>query len=182
MDSLQCFLPDASRPATTTSLEGWYLVQCKPREDRRAVENLSYQGFEAFAPRCMVDRLRNRRWQPRLEALFPGYAFVLLDRIRHDWGKIRSTRGVSRLVHFGAAYPRVPAQVVARVRGMDGMALKSPCVALERGDRVRILEGPFADVEAIFECHDGNDRVLLLIEFLHRQVRVPMQADAVAPV
>ena len=33
----------------------WYLVQCKPREDQRAVDNLRNQGFESFAPLCVAE-------------------------------------------------------------------------------------------------------------------------------
>lgn len=178
VDSITHYVPRAS------ASDAWYLAQCKPREDRRAVENLLRQGFEAFAPLCQVERLRNRVWRLRIEALFPGYAFVRLNRIEHDWGKIRSTRGVRRLVRFGRfgeCIPKVPDPVIERIRTMDGVALGSPRTGLEPGTRVRILEGPFADYEAIFERTDGEERVMLLLELMHREVHMLFDLAVVAP-
>ncbi len=150
----------------------WYLVQCKPHEDQRAVENLQNQGFESFAPRCVVERLRKRRLVKCVEALFPGYAFVGLNKVDHDWGKVRSTRGVNRLVRFGLYAPTLPIEIIASLRAVDGLELVPKVASLRAGDRVRILDGPFADLEAIFEKHDGNERVHVLIELMHRSVSV----------
>lgn len=39
------------------------------------------------------------------------------------------------------------------------------------GEKVRIKDG-FAELEVIFLAGDGNDRVILLLNFLHRQQQV----------
>lgn len=156
----------------------WYLVQCKPHEDQRAVENLRNQGFESFAPLCVAERLRKRRLVRCVEALFPGYAFVALNRVDHDWSKLRSTRGVSRLVRFGMHAPAVPQRVIQYLKAADGMELAPKIATIRPGDKVRILEGPFADFEAIFEKNDGHERVHVLIELMHRSVSVPLAAKA----
>lgn len=162
--------------------EAWYLVQCKQHEDQRAVENLRNQGFESFAPRCVVERLRARRLVKCVEALFPGYAFVALNRVDHDWSKLRSTRGVARLVRFGLHAPTIPNEVIQRLKSSDGIELATRAEALVRGDRVRILDGPFADLEAVFERRDGHERVHVLIEMMHRRISVPLAAGLVVAV
>ncbi len=62
MGSIVTFLP-SNGYAVFDRGDAWYLVQCKPREDRRAVDNLRNQGFASFAPTCVVERLRNRCWK-----------------------------------------------------------------------------------------------------------------------
>ena len=36
----------------------WYLLQSKPHQERRALENLRNQGFECFLPLYLRERLR----------------------------------------------------------------------------------------------------------------------------
>ena len=72
---------------------GWYLLKTKPRDEQRAVDNLENQGFEAYSPRALLE--------DREQILFPGYAFLkLTEDNTHAYHKIRSTRGVTELVHF----------------------------------------------------------------------------------
>ena len=159
----------------------WYLVQCKPREDQRAVDNLRNQGFESFAPLCVAERMRNRRIVKKIEPMFPGYAFVSLNRIDHDWGVLRSTRGVSRLVRFGLHFPIVPRGIVENLRSRvdKPIELKSHLAEVKPGERVKIIDGPYVNVDAIFQKLDGNERVLVLIELMQRQLPVLVPAESV---
>jgi len=156
----------------------WYVIQTKPREDQRALENLSAQNFEAFQPRCTVTRRRGGQRREVLEPLFPGYVFVALDRLEQDWGPIRSTRGVARLVRFGDEIPALPRGLVEQLRALDGIVLTDPLARLKRGDTVRITDGPLAGMQAAFEMLDGERRVFVLLDWMQRRVRVAVARDA----
>lgn len=171
----------AAHPARSAARAAWHVVQCKPREDQRAVDNLRNQGFETFAPACIVERRLRQSLVRRREPLFPGYAFVELNRIEHNWGVLRSTRGVARLVQFGPHAATVPAAVIAALRLVDGTEIRQMLPRLTPGDRVRIIDGPFTDLEAVFEQTDGSARVRVLIDLMHRQVPIRVQASAIAP-
>src|SRR5690349_22309924 len=93
-------LPDRAAPDALR----WYLIHCKPREEKRALENLERQQFECFYPVRTRERLREGRLYRTCEALFPGYLFIHLDRLHDNWYPIRSTRGVSQIVRFNE-YP-----------------------------------------------------------------------------
>ncbi|HCJ30844.1 MAG TPA: transcription/translation regulatory transformer protein RfaH, partial [Pseudomonas sp.] len=80
--------------------ESWYLVQCRVRQDERAEENLTRQGYECLRPTITRERLLRGRRQSVVESLFPGYLFIRLGA-EADWGPLRSTRGVLRVVGFG---------------------------------------------------------------------------------
>ncbi len=78
----------------------WYLVQCKPRQDERAEENLLRQGYECSRPACRRERLLRGQMQHVQESLFPGYLFIHMPQ-GANWAPLRSTRGVARVVAFG---------------------------------------------------------------------------------
>jgi transcriptional antiterminator RfaH len=37
-------------------MNGWFLVQTKPRQEDRALENLAMQGVKAFCPKVFVEK------------------------------------------------------------------------------------------------------------------------------
>jgi len=160
---------------------GWHVVRCKAQEDRRAVEHLGNQGFQAFSPSCRVARRVAGARRTVTEPLFPGYAFVQLSTTRHDWGRIRSTRGVLGLVRFGLTTPRVPDSVVALLRDLDGLELEPPGRRLKPGDPVRVLDGPFRGLQGVFEQRDGALRAYVLLEYMNRSVRVTVPDALLAP-
>jgi transcriptional antiterminator RfaH len=49
------------------------------------------------------------------------------------------------------------------------------------GDKVRINEGPFSGLEAIFEQKlKGNERVAVLLDILGRQTRLVLPSETIA--
>jgi transcriptional antiterminator RfaH len=52
-------------------------------------------------------------------------------------------------------------------------------VPFRKGDSVRLLEGPFCDVVALFEGVSDERRVIVLLELLGRRVRVRVPQEAV---
>jgi len=151
----------------------WYLVQCKPRQEGRALEHLQRQDFECFCPNMWVETLKAGRMERRWQPIFPGYLFIHL-RAQDNWAALRSTRGVRRIVGF----PGRPCQVHERIIER----LKQPCAgalnraALNPGDRVQIKVGPYAELSAIFLAMNGEERVMLLLNLLNReqQIQVPL--------
>ena len=76
----------------------WYAIQHKPAQGDRALENLQNQDARCFYPKVTVERIRAGKRTTRLEPLFPGYLFINIDPSDPLWGKLRSTRGVLRVV------------------------------------------------------------------------------------
>lgn len=156
---------------TRASQEGglWYVVQSRPRQEQRAEANLRNQHFETYAPFWCVEKVYRSKRVERKEALFPGYLFVRLCPSVDDFRPIRSTRGVLRLVSFGHEPMPIDDAVVERIRQRVGDSDARP--AIEVGERVEILNGPFRGLEAIFQSFDGDERVVLLLELMQQQVR-----------
>ena len=158
----------------------WYVVQCKPREERRALENLERQGFSCYLPMLAVEKLRHGSVRPIPEPLFPGYLFISLDELTGNWYPIRSTRGVIQLVRVREYPIPMPDRVIEGICAR--LASHTPRIPyLKPGERVRITEGPFSEVEAIFIANDGQERVVLLMNILNHEQRMSFPAGTVRP-
>jgi transcriptional antiterminator RfaH len=159
---------EAAGLSMNTSGARWYVVQCKPREDARALEHLERQGYTCFLPVLAVEKLRHRRKVEVSEPLFPGYLFISLNTVYDNWHSIRSTRGVLQLVRFNDYPVPVPDHIVHAIQ-VRAATQSARVPLLKPGERVRITEGCFSDLEAIYVANDGGERVVLLMKILHRE-------------
>lgn len=152
----------------------WYLVHTKPRQEKCALENLERQGFECYLPTSSAERLRRGSVVLAEEPLFPRYLFIRLGQSEsaQSWAPIRSTKGVSRIVCFGLEPAKVSERLVEELRSREAVLQSKPEKLFKPGDRVRLTEAPFAEVEGIFQMADGARRAMVLIELLSKQVRV----------
>ena len=160
---------------TETNNTAWYVVHTKPRQEGRALENLQNQGFTCFLPTMQVQKLRNQRVQVVTEPMFSRYLFIQLDDQSQNWGPIRSTLGVSKLVSFGPQPAKVPPEFVAFLR-------EAPPETLERmfapGDTVQVAAGPLQGLEGKYLAHDGETRAFVLIELLGQPQKIAMAVEA----
>jgi transcriptional antiterminator RfaH len=155
----------------------WYLIQCKPRQDARAEENLIRQGFTCYRPTQRIERIQRGRRSTSVESLFPSYLFIQLDQLNDNWHPIRSTRGVNQLVTFGKLPIAVADDLIEQLQQqLNEAPIES--ATFEPGDRVRINRGSYKELEAIFLSRDGAERIVILLQLLHREhtLSVPINA------
>lgn len=94
----------------------WYAIQHKPAQGDRALAHLQNQGVGCFYPKVEVERICGGKRCRRLEPLFPGYLFVNLDDANPVWSRLRSTRGVLRVVGFGNRPAPIEDDVIDHIR------------------------------------------------------------------
>lgn len=169
------------RKLAAQSVRRWYLVQCRARQEDRALEHLERQEFECYRPLCDAERVRRGRREKQSLALFPGYLFIRLDRIHDNWGPIRSTRGVIQVVRF-KDYPLPVADAIIEQirRRIEAQPIRESY--LKAGERVVITKGGFSGVEAIFLASDGDERVVLLLNILQSEQHLAFPVDNVRKV
>lgn len=149
----------------------WYLIHCKASQDERAEINLLNQGYTCFRPTHRRERVLRGRRSVVCESLFPSYLFIQLGA-EDSWAPLRSTRGVSRVVSFGGKPLPVRDELIAQFHEQDGDALLESRFTC--GERLHITDGPFIELEAIFLAMEGDERVVLLMQFLEREQRISM--------
>jgi transcriptional antiterminator RfaH len=154
-------------------MSNWYLIHTKIRQERVALENLKRQGFECFLPLIRAEKLRSGTLQIVQEALFPRYLFIRLgtELESQSWAAIRSTLGTSRLVTFGQFPTKIDENLVAAIQFQSERS-EAVLRHFEPGEQVVVTDGPFVGVEGIYQMADGEDRVMLLLNILSKQVKM----------
>ena len=160
--------------ASETAL--WYAVATKARDEAVARTNLERQDYRVFLPTISLKKRRRGRWMPVTEPLFPGYLFVSLVLGADDPAPIRSTVGCIGLVRFGQTHTPVPSSLIAALQGASQGALDTP-LPFNQGDKVRLIDGPFAGLEAVFDMPRGGDRAQVLLELLGKTQRLTVGQD-----
>lgn len=158
----------------------WYLIYTKPCGEQKAFSHLNEQGYETYLPRCRVTKRRQSRRITVTEAMFPNYLFIRLDNKQDNWAPIRSTPGVNRLVRFGLTPARVPQNFIDRLKqNEDESGLQEiTSLTFSRGDKVRLLDGPMAGYEAIYQTEKGSDRAMIMLNILGKLTQVELDPAA----
>jgi transcriptional antiterminator RfaH len=133
---------------------------------------LSQRDIETYVPE-MEFKSRDR---VRIRPFFPGYLFMHLDLDKANPAHWQWTPGLRRIVAYGRKPIPVPEEVISLIKyKLDEMASKKGrrSFDFEPGDVVRIKEGPFEDMLAIFDKEISPDgRVQVLLTALNRSVRL----------
>jgi transcriptional antiterminator RfaH len=163
-------------------LTSWYVVRTQSRAEEKAMQHLTNQGFVTYLPRYRRRVRHARRNEIVLRPLFPGYLFVNLDPDRCRWRSINGTVGVREILTNGDTPLAVPDRIIDEIRAREDetgvVKLVAPTFA--RGQVVRLLEGPMADMNGLFEEMRDENRVVLLVSLLGRKVRMQVPVAAVA--
>jgi len=169
---------------TGSDVKRWYLVYSKPRQEALAQENLERQGYDTYLPLLRTPRRRLGRRIVRIEPMFPRYFFIRLDTATDNWAPIRSTFGVSKLVRFGMTTPSpVPDDLIKLLRKRDDSAgvQDIPMHEFERGQKVRIEEGPFMGYEGIYLAETSQQRVLVMLDIIGKAAKARVDMTALGP-
>lgn len=154
----------------------WYALQHKPAQGDRALAHLQNQGIACFYPKIQVEKIKAGKRTQRFEALFRGYLFVNLEQTDPNWAKLRSTRGVLRIVSFANKPAAIADNVIQQVKnGLDSVKKQG---GLKFGEAVQLSEGPFEGINAVFQAYDGEERAIVLISFMQKQQRVKVPVSA----
>jgi transcriptional antiterminator RfaH len=164
-------------------MKSWYLIYCKPQQERIARDNLERQGYVAYLPLAPVRRRRKGRTVRIIDPIFPRYLFIYLSDQTDDWGPIRSTIGVSSLVRFGQVLAKVPDSLIEglRVREDSDGIQEIPEGGFKFGDKVRIAEGIMEGFEAIFQCQKSKERVILLLKIAENTAKIEIESSQIEP-
>lgn len=155
----------------------WYVLQHKPGQGDRAVQHLQNQGIACFYPKIEVEKIKAGKRKKGLEPLFPGYIFVSLDQSDPMWAKLRSTRGVLRVVGFANKPAAIADEVVEHIKLSLGRIAEAG--GIKPGQDVELNDGPFRGIKALFQAYDGDERAIVLIDFMQTQQRVSVPVSAV---
>lgn len=154
----------------------WYALQHKPAQGDRALAHLQNQDITCFYPKIRVEKIKAGKRTKKLEPLFPGYLFINLEQTDPSWAKLRSTRGVLRVVSFANKPAAIADEVIQHIK--DSLDTVTRQGGLKPGEAVQLSEGPFEGINAVFQAYDGEERAIVLINFMQKVQRVKVPVGA----
>ena len=153
-------------------MDGWYLIQTKPKQEQRAVENLELQGLNAFCPRVFMEKIIRGKRKVTKEVLFPNYLFVQFNQDNVSALSINYTRGVNRIISFGNKPSEVPDELIAQLKKRVDQSNNSLISDLpKKGEQLQVLDGPFKGLNAIFSHVEGDFRAAVFLSILKQKVK-----------
>ena len=160
--------------------QSWYVLHTRSRFESVVNECLLKKSMEAFLPKIQVrSKRRDRRMLIRVP-LFPGYIFVKTSLDPYEHVEIVKTTGAVRLIGNRKGPVPVPQETVDSLKIM--IAGDNPVTTgsrFKKGDRVIVVNGPFAGVVGTFMRYRGRERVIVNIEALGQYAGVDVHEDDV---
>ncbi len=148
----------------------WWVVETKVQKEAQAIEQLKYQGFNAYCPMFRKESLTAHQIKIKKVPLFSRYVFIqanqLAQKIIHT---IRSTYGVSKLLKIGEVPIQVPSQLIITLKATEAKQLNQIESHFKTGDKIKIKEGLYRGLEAVYKIDDGMERAIVLINILNKE-------------
>jgi len=166
-----------------TTTDPWIVIHTNPQRERLVLENLWHQALNAYCPMIRKHRSHARRVESVLRPLFPGYLFVQANADLKRWQPLQSTHGVRTVVRTGDEPGFITDAFIAglRMREVDGAIVRPPA-PYQVGQEVRIAGGPFDGFIATILDLDEKDRMLALLDVMHRGIKIKLNGEMVTPV
>lgn len=154
----------------------WYLIFTKVKAELKAQAHLNRQGYATYLPMTQRTSRRNGKNIITTEAFFPRYLFIKLNTETDNWKPISSTIGVACLVRFGGVPAIVPEVLLEKLKFAEDQIGLQPVTEqeLQTGDKVTIIDGPFAGYQGLCQQLKGAERVAILLDIVGKNTQVTL--------
>jgi len=174
----------------------WYVLKVQSAREDRIAEALQrrvkIEGLERFfgetpdgkprivVPKEKITEIRNNKKRIVERNTYPGYLMVQMELNEKTWFVIRETPGVGDFVGaHGTPTPMAEADVNRMLNQEEEKATaETPKVRIdvERGDRVKIKDGPFENFEGtVEEVIEGRGLVKVMLIIFNRPTPVDLE-------
>lgn len=142
----------------------WYAIQTYAGSEqsvKRAITNLVKElGIEdrlaeVVVPTEDVIEVKNGKKKITEKCLYPGYIFAKIDLDTELWHRVQSLPRVSRFIgEAKKPTPLTESDIKLILEKVQKRAAPRPKIFFEKGEVVRINEGPFANFTGVVEEYD----------------------------
>ncbi len=158
----------------------WYAIHTRSRHESKVCDSLSLKSIDAFLPKLEAWSRRKDRRKKIQQPMFPGYLFVqLASADSPERLDILKTAGVVKILGTsrGNIPIPVPDEKIEAIRRLMDSKVEIQHYRYPRvGERARILDGPFREIEGIVVKADPRkDLFVITIEILQRAVAIEMK-------
>lgn len=167
----------------------------------------TYSGFENKAKQALEERIRALGLQERIadvlvpteqvvevrggqkrlttRKFFPGYLLVRMELDNETWHVVKNTPKVTGFVGNMRNPPPVPDAEVARItdKMTEGETAPKPIMHFDRGEEIRVTDGPFASMKGVVEeCNEARGKLRVMVSIFGRPTAVELDYSQVEKV
>jgi transcription termination/antitermination protein NusG len=162
----------------------WFIVHCYSGYEQKVrhnleqrIESMGMQDFifQVVVPTVEEIELNDGKRRTVERCLYPGYLMVQMQLSDDSWYVVRNTPGVTGFVGMGNNPTPLRPEAVQRIlRRMESTAPEVRAT-FKRGQKVRIVEGPFADfIGVVDDIDEERTKVRVLVSFFGRETPVEL--------
>ena len=164
----------------------WVALYTNSRAEKKTAQTLHDAGYEVYLPLLHTRRQWSDRWKVVEVPLINSYIFAKIRA--KDVAPVRASAGVVAIISWHGQPAIIPDREIDAIkRLMDAKAaiyVKNSS-QLRRGVKVRIVEGPFVNMEGLLisNCEDGNFCVSIsgldfaLVTTIEESILVPVEEE-----
>jgi transcription termination/antitermination protein NusG len=177
-------------PGDVTTESRWYIVHTYSGQEDRVKKNLEQRIetmdvkdkiFEVVVPTEEEVEIREGERRTVQRKMYAGYLIVSMIMDDESWYVVRNTPGVTGFISAEDEREKrpkpVPLEAAEVDRIMRRMTSEAPRVRIgfEKGDPVRIKDGPFADfMGTVDEVNEERGKVRVHVSFFGRETPVEL--------
>jgi transcription termination/antitermination protein NusG len=172
----------------------WYIIHAYSGFERKVRESLESRitafGLENRIGRIMiptepVTELRNGKKYTIERVFLPGYVLIEMDLDNDLWHVIKNTPRVTGFLGTGDNPVALSEQEVSSILFRSDVSKEKPTLKIkfDKGEQVRINEGPFANFTgAVDEINEDKQTLKVMVSIFGRSTPVEIEFSKVAKV
>jgi transcription termination/antitermination protein NusG len=150
----------------------------KSLEARKVQEHLEEKIEEILVPTEKISEVRSGKKTITNRKFFPGYVLVHMEMTNESWHLVKDTPGVTSFIGSGKRpLPLRDQEVTDIIKSSEEKQLKStPKVIFEKGESVRVKEGPFLNFNGtIEEINPNKGKLKVMVPIFGRTTPVELE-------
>jgi transcriptional antiterminator NusG len=176
----------AAEPLVVEDTRHWYIIHTYSGFERKVAESLRTRA-EAFGfsdsigqiliPEEEVVELRNGKKVTSKRLLYPGYVVVQMDMNDELWHRVKDTPRVTGFVGGGTVPVPLSADEINKMlyRQTTAAERPRPKMTFEKGEAVRIIDGPFSNFQGkVDEINPERNTLRVLVTIFGRATPVEL--------
>ncbi len=140
----------------------WYVIHTQTGQEEKVRNSLSRRReqqtggqriTQVLIPTERVSEIREGKKRITERKFFPGYVLVSMELDEETWHVVRATPGVTGFIGAGRNPVALSDEEVQQIlqQTEERQERPSPKVIFEKGEGVRVIEGPFTNFSGLIE-------------------------------
>lgn len=122
-------------------------------ESRIASSGMLDMFGQTLIPKEQISEVRSGRKKVSQRKFFPGYIFIEMELNEKTWFLIRGTPGITGFIGMGRMPSPLPDEELQAIltKSLQTQVKPSPKIVFEKGEAIRIVDGPFVNFNGTIE-------------------------------